>query len=193
VALQYERMSDEDLMRFIRGQEVRAFDCLVQRHHRRFYNMVYRWVLSKEDAEDVVQAAFLKLWTGKAKWKEEKNARFTTWFYRILYNQAMDCLRGSKRRFVDIEDSGLSEEAAQEEQMVLQEQQQLIRQALRELPERQRVAISMVYFEALPQKQIAGMMGISIKALESLLSRAKASLREWFETRQIQAGVMHYV
>ena len=123
-------MSDEDLLRFVQGKEVRAFDCLVQRHHRRFYQMVYRWVLSREDAEDIVQTAFLKLWTGKARYKEAKKARFTTWFYRILYNQAMDHLRGTKRQFVDIEDTALASDDDQEAALAERDQQQLVHRTL---------------------------------------------------------------
>ena len=171
-------MPDESLMDFIRGGNVHAFETLVSRHHKRFYYMVYRWVLHSEDAEDIVQDAFLKLWSGKAKWKTGKKARFVTWFYRILYNQSMDKLRVKKRTKQEIVEDlpDLSDDAETVEMQ--KEQQVILRKVISELPEKQRIAVNLFYFEDLPQKQIAAMMGLSLKALESQLTRARTTLRE---------------
>lgn len=171
-------MPDESLMDFIRGGNVQAFDTLVARHHRRFYVMTYRWVMNKQDAEDVVQDAFLKLWSGKARWKTGKKARFVTWFYRILYNQSVDLLRTRRRAISELVDDIPSGDSSAEEQVIDTQEQKQLRDALCMLPENQRIAVNLFYFEDLSQKQIASMMGVSLKALESLLSRAKAGLRE---------------
>ena len=164
MSLHYATMADEDLMRFIQAKDVKAFDTIVARHHGRFYSMVYRWVLNQEDAEDIVQLALLKLWSGKARFKAGKGAKFTTWFYRVLYNQAMDVLRAGRRQFVDVEDVVLKSTDNLEMTAIEKDRQKQIYEALNTLPESQRVAISMVYFEELPQKQIAQMLGISLKA-----------------------------
>lgn len=174
----YADMPDENLMDFIRAGNIRAYETLVSRHHSRFSSMVYRWVLHAQDAEDIVQDAFLKLWTGKARWKSSKGARFTTWFYRILYNQAMDVLRTRKRAFYELDDNIESGDASAETHLIDNQQQRELRRILAELPENQRIAVNLFYFENLPQKQIAEMMGLSVKALESQLSRARNTLKE---------------
>lgn len=174
----FSEMPDESLMDFIRGGNQTAFDALVARHHRRFYGMVYRWVMNQQDAEDIVQDAFVKLWSGKARWKGNRKARFVTWFYRILYNQAMDCLRARRRATAELVDDIPSGERSAEQDEMEQQAQRALRDALCLLPDNQRIAVNLFYFEDMPQKQIAKMMGISVKALESLLSRAKAGLRE---------------
>jgi RNA polymerase sigma-70 factor (ECF subfamily) len=174
----FSEMPDENLMDFIRGGNLAAFDALVARHQRRFYTMVYRWVMHKQDAEDIVQDAFLKLWSGKARWKSDRKARFVTWFYRILYNQAMDALRSRKRATAELVDDIPAGDLSAEDEEAAQQEQKILRDALCLLPENQRVAVNLFYFEDMSQKQIAAMMGISVKALESLLSRAKAGLRE---------------
>ena len=171
-------MPDENLLDFIRAGNIRAYEALVNRHHKRFYATTYRWVMHSEDAEDIVQDAFLKLWSGKAVFKAKKGARFTTWFYRILYNQAMDVLRKRKRSTSEIIDNLPSMDESQEEVQHFKEQQTQLRHILNELPEKQRIAVQMFYFEDMPQKDIASMMGLSLKALESQLSRAKVTLRE---------------
>lgn len=174
----FNDMPDESLMDFIRGGNLTAFDTLVARHHRRFYAMTYRWVMHQQDAEDIVQDAFMKLWSGKARWKSGRKAQFTTWFYRILYNQAMDRLRSRKRALAELADDIPSGEANAEEQEIAHQEQKALREALCMLPESQRIAVNLFYFEQMPQKHIAQTLGISLKAVESLLSRAKTSLRE---------------
>jgi len=178
VLVAYADMPDESLMDFIRAGNIRAYEVLVSRHHQRFFSMTYRWVLHAQDAEDIVQDAFMKLWSGKAKWKSGKGARFTTWFYRILYNQAMDSLRERKRAFYELNENVESGDISAETGLIDLQQQRELRRILAELPENQRIAVNLFYFENLPQKQIAQTMGIGLKALESLLSRARTTLKE---------------
>lgn len=176
--LSFATMPDESLMSFIRAGNVRAFETLVNRHHAKFYRMTYRWVLNASDAEDIVQDAFEKLWSGKAKWQPHKKARFTTWFYRILHNQAVDVLRSRSRSHVELIEDIPSDEQSAEISVMEQQVQKRLRELLLELPDAQRIAVMLFYYEELPQKQMASIMGISVKALESLLSRAKATLKE---------------
>jgi RNA polymerase sigma-70 factor (ECF subfamily) len=176
--MSFSDMPDENLMDFVQAGNERAFETLVKRHHDRFYRQIYRWVLHAQDAEDIVQASFLKLWSGKARWKINQGARFTTWFYRILYNHSIDVLRSRRRTMEELKED-LPDGSQSSEQALIDKRQQIaLRAALMELPERQRIAINLFYFEDMPQKNIATLMGISVKALESLLSRAKTHMRE---------------
>jgi len=172
-------------MDFIRGGNVRAFETLVERHHKRFYNQVYRWVMNKSDAEEIVQDAFLKLWSGKARWKSDKKARFTTWFYRILYNQAIDVMRTRKHTTAELSAETADGTDSAEKQLIESQEQKVLHRAIMELPENQRIAVNLFYFDDLSQKQIASLMGVSLKALESLLSRAKVQLRQRLSDGQV--------
>lgn len=174
----YESLPDENLLGFIAAGDEKAFTALVTRHHLRFYQMVYRWVLHAQEAEDIVQQGFLKIWSGKASFKQNKGARFTTWFYRILYNQAMDHLRARKQQFVELNEAIAAAADDQEADLVSKQQQAWLHDALADLPENQRIAVQLFYFEELKQKDIAKIMGLNVKALESQLSRAKQTLRE---------------
>lgn len=175
---EFSSMPDESLMDFIRGGNVRAFETLVTRHHARFYRMVYRWVLHRQDAEDLVQDAFLKVWSGKARWKSGKNAQFLTWFYRILYHQSVDVLRRRKRSMVELSEDLASNDLSAEEALADRQLQLKLRSVLNQLSDSQRMAVQLFYFEQLPQKHIAKVMGLTVKALESQLHRAKSALKE---------------
>jgi RNA polymerase sigma-70 factor, ECF subfamily len=171
--------TDETLAALAAGGDAVAFSLLAQRHSRRFFKVAYGVVLSREDAEDVVQEAFLKLWNGKARWQEGRNSRFTTWFYRVVYNQALDHLRRKPPfHLVTDEDSHASADMPADEALAEKQASQRVEAALKALPERQRTALVLVYKEELAQGECAAIMGISVKALESLLSRGKAGLKE---------------
>ncbi len=167
-----------------------ALRALIERHSRQFYAVAYRVVLNQEHAEDVVQEAFVKLWTGKARWEEGKGAKFTTWFHRIVHNAAIDITRRKEHKVVplkpefDIKDERIDQEWAMQKGQEAEE----VRQALESLPERQRMALTYVYYGEMKQAEIAEMMGVSLKALESLLVRGKTALRSYIED---QTAVTH--
>lgn len=171
--------TDEALAEAAAMGRIDAFDALVQRHHARFYRLAYRILFSREDAEELVQEAFLKLWTGKARFKDAYKTRFTTWFTRIVVNQARDELRKrSKREHAPIDEANLSVEAIQRLRLEKQEDAEDLSAALKALPDRQRLAVVLFYYGEMPQKEAAESMGVSSKAFESLLSRAKVTLKQ---------------
>jgi len=71
---------DNELLSLIQNGSSQAFSTLVERHTQRFYRLAYRYLQSREAAEDVVQDAFIKLWENPALWQPEKNSKFTTCF-----------------------------------------------------------------------------------------------------------------
>lgn len=174
-----DSLPDEELMLRIGEGDASAFSALVHRHTSRFYAAAFRVVLHREDAEDVVQDAFAKLWNGKAAWKADKGAKFTTWFYRIVVNQAVDHLGRRKRHGgAVLEDVHASSDPNAEAMAWSREQGNAVNAALAALPERQRIAVMLFITEGLSQKEAAEAMGITPKAVESLVGRAKEALRE---------------
>ncbi|MFA5592668.1 MAG: RNA polymerase sigma factor [Micavibrio sp.] len=173
--------TDESLMRLIQQGSHQAFAFLVRRHTDRFYASAFRMCGNQSEAEDMVQDAFLKIWNRPDLWKDDRGAKFTTWFYRILLNQNTDRLR--KHRNVTDDNSMLPSIAdsnpTPEKQAVLNEEQRLLEEALAALPERQRTALTLCFYEGLSNADAAGVMGVKVKALESLLMRAKAGLRDF--------------
>ncbi len=169
--------SDEALLSEIASGSASAFNTLVLRHTKLFYRAAYRITLNREDAEDVVQDAFLKLVDGRAVWKENQGAQFTTWFYRIVCNLALSKTRRLKF-FSELSDEVPDADALPDELLALRQRKEMAARVLAKLPARQRTALMLHYYSELPQKDAAAAMGLKIKAYESLLSRAKVQLKK---------------
>jgi len=167
---------DEVLLAAIARRDRRAFAALVQRHAGWAARFAERMTGNPQSAEDVVQNAFLRLWNGAARW--EGRARFTTWFYRVLHNLAIDELRRRRGGHEEL-DAALEDPAATPaERLECDRRAARVREALAALPERQRAALVLSHFEERSQAEAAEILGISEGALESLLSRGRAALRE---------------
>ncbi len=176
--LGWEQRDDAELLCGIQNGSHPAFSALVHRHARRFYSVAYRFTARREDAEDVVQDVFLKLWERPEMWQPEKQAKFTTWFYRVVVNQCLD--RHKRKSPLPLaDDARIADEGQGAEDMLIRsEEQDMLEYAIAALPERQRVALNLCFYEALSNQEAANVMGINLKALQSLLMRAKAALKE---------------
>ena len=123
-----------------------------------------------------MQNAFLRLWNGAQDW--QGRARFTTWFYRVVHNLAIDELRRRRRGHEALDDTLRDPAPTPVERLESERRSARVQAALAALPQRQRTALVLSHYEGLPQAEAAAIMGISEGALESLLSRGRAALRE---------------
>ena len=175
----HDSLSDESLLERLQNQDHEAFSTLVSRHTRMFYAAAYRICPNQDDAEDVVQDAFLKLWNNPSLWDASKGAKFTTWFYRVVTNQALDLLRKKKKtQGIDVSERITSDDTMQDDALVMSEEQRLLEEAIQELPERQMMALNLCFYEGLSNKEAADILDVSVKALESLLIRAKSGVKD---------------
>ncbi|MEM9399609.1 MAG: sigma-70 family RNA polymerase sigma factor [Verrucomicrobiota bacterium] len=170
--------SDEDLMEQICQQRHEAFTVLVRRHTDKYYSLAYRVLGDRGDAEDVVQEAFLRIWRKSGMWNRRKMTKFTTWFYRITLNLALDYKKKRKPILVDNLLEIPTENPDRIEILKNLEQQRQLEKAIRLLPERQQTALNLCFYEELSNKEAAMIMGISLKALQSLLMRGKSALKK---------------
>lgn len=171
-------LSDEALAGQVQEGDSQAFAVLVQRHATRYFRLAYRILRDQNEAEDMVQTAFLKFWDNPKKWNPNKQTRFTTWFYRVLVNQCLDHTKKKRPHLVGSEvclDEKMQTSGIDFE---LQEKQESLRQWMGELPERQRLALNLCFYEGLTNEEAAQVMGVKLKALQSLLMRAKSTLKQ---------------
>ncbi len=172
-----QEMSDEKLVGLVAVGHRPAFGELVRRHAARFYAVAARSLANRADAEDVVQEAFLKLWEQPTLWKADRQAKFTTWFYRVVVNGCTDRNRKKTPDLLEpeyeVEDAAETAEAA----LIREEGDSLLGREIAALPERQKLALDLCFYEGLSHKDAAEAMGVNLAALRSLLMRAKETLR----------------
>ena len=170
---------DEELLSLIQDGSQQAFSVLVQRHTERFYRLAYRYLQNKEAAEDVVQDAFVKLWEDPGRWQAERNNKFTTWFYRVVVNSCLDWQK--RKRPIQLGDRELSivdDRETPDIAMLQAEKHKVLEKEIAALPERQRIALNLCFDEGLSNQEAAEVMGLKLKALQSLVMRAKTTLKE---------------
>ncbi len=177
MGIETKEFTDEELMGRLRDGDRDAFSTLVTRHTKKYYSLAYRMLSSREEAEDVVQEAFITLWSSPASWDVGRQTKFTTWFYRVVWNSCID--RKRKLRPLPMEDGfdPPDESRGAEEALEMKRRKENIDACIGELPESQQTALALCFYEGVSNREAAEIMGVSVKALESLLMRAKASLR----------------
>lgn len=173
-----EKSGDPDLplVRRIAEGDAAAFSMLVDRHLDRVVRLAERLMASRADAEDVAQEVFVRVWRHAHNWKAG-HARYSTWLHRVAVNLCQDRLR--KRREVDLDAVAEmpTEEPGAEQIMNRKTVARRVAEALSELPERQRIAITLCHFEGMGNKEAAEVMEVSVEALESLLARGRRTLK----------------
>jgi len=184
------RDPDIRLMLRVRNDDAEAFAELVDRYQQRLVGIMHHLLGNAEEAEDVAQEVFLRVYRSRHKYRPK--AKFSTWLFTIANNLALNVLRGRKRKPtvpLPAQESGPlgprpAEQIVPDRELTpahglrQRELQAVIRQALEELNERQRMAVVLNKFEEMNYAEIAAIMGLTTKAVKSLLSRARGKLRE---------------
>src|SRR5687767_15052830 len=173
-----EEKPDDELLALIRDGNQPAFAALVERHNERFYRLAVRYLQNREAAEDVVQDAFVKLWENPNLWQAGRNTKFTTWFYRIVVNLCLDVRKKKKPQALEDDTLVIDEREAVDESMMRAQQQQMLEREIAALPERQRTALNLCFNEDLSNQEAAEVMGLKLKAFQSLIMRARTTLKE---------------
>ena len=168
-------MTDEaELMAAVSAGDAQAFEVLVRRHLPAIEVYALRFVGDRSSAQDITQEVMLKLWQRAGDYDATK-ARVTTWLHRLAHNVAIDQLRRSAK-YVD--DTNLPEVEAEPD---LIDESGALQTALAQLPLNQRNALVLTYYQDLSNKEVAEIMDLGVRALESLLVRARATLKKQVE------------
>lgn len=171
--------SDRELVRAAKGGETAAFEELVRRHSPALFSFIYRLVGSPTDAEELTQETWVRAWRALAGFKEKSG--FKTWVFRIGMNLALN-LRARARHTEELNESLPALENVQPEEVFRKKRRaELVQEALARLPGDQRVAVVLWAYQGMSYQEIAATMGRSVRAVDSLLFRAKAGLREFLE------------
>jgi len=170
--------SDSALMQRVAAGDHGAYATLVDRHLRHAVNMAWRVLFDRADAEEVAQEAFLRVWQHAHRWQPDGSASFRTWLNRVVVNLCIDRKRRPGMAALDDQPEPVDPQATPFEARLANETGERVAEALARLPERQRAAIVLCYWEGESNIAAAEALGVTVGALESLLIRAKRSLRD---------------
>lgn len=161
-----------------------AFGILVHRHIDSLYNYALRLCHIPANAEDLVQDTWLACWQHAGRFRPQK-AKVTTWLHSILYNKFVDTTRKRRPMAVDplgdVLDDALSETGSEGEPYVSGENEQKLLALISTLPLNQRSALVLTHLQGFSNQEVAKIMGLGLRAVESLLARARRTLKSNYE------------
>ena len=183
--------SDVQLMLDVKAGDEQSFELLLHRYRTPLVNFLYRMVRSREQAEDLAQEVFIRVY--RARDDYVPSAKFTTWLFRIATNLALNSLRDRRHEKLDISmDAPVVADAEDgdekpfqvadkhptiEQELVEEARKKMIRHAIEKLPEKQRAAVLLHKYQELDYAEIAKILSCSESALKSLMFRAYETLR----------------
>lgn len=179
-----EENNDAELLERFRNADTRnlAFHHLVTKYQKRVYWQVRRIVIDHDDANDVVQNVFIKVWKNLENFKE--SSRLYTWLYRIAVNESLTFLKQKRANmFVPFEkvERGLSRKLRDDNYFKGEEIEKLLQEAILTLPEKQRIVFNLKYFEDIKYDDMSEILGTSVGALKASFHHAVKKIEEFLK------------
>ena len=178
-------MQDGEIIRLFReGNRERAFTEIVKAYSERLFWYVRRYVSSHEDADDLVQDIFIKIWAALPSFRGE--SQLFTWLYRIAYNESITYIK-QKHQALSIDDEDVTIEAqfVADEYFDGDETQKLLTEAISTLPAKQKMVFCMKYFEEKKYEEISDIVGTSIGALKASYHIAVEKITKYIKTKEV--------
>ncbi|GIP25610.1 RNA polymerase sigma factor RpoE [Paenibacillus sp. J23TS9] len=176
-------MTDSQMIREIKEGNIELFSELMRRYQRKILAFVYHMLKSSHMelmAEDLCSETFYKAFRSLHSFREV-DASFSTWLYTIARNTVLSELRKQRGAHIPLEESGITPvapaEIAPEQAILRNEKVELVREAINNLPEKQRSALILREYDQLDYQEIADILGQSVSSVKSLLFRARSSVK----------------
>ncbi len=180
-AIQTALQKDEEILR-LSQEDPNAFGMLVERYQDAFLRAALRVVKQKEEAEDIVQEAFTKIYMNAGKFQKQEGASFKSWAYKIVLNTAFTHYRKAQKHRdngVEFEDPVVLEQVlATSSNQEVPVSKQIVREVLKELPDDLREILSKHYLEDLAYTEIAKREKKTVSAIKMKLFRARAAFKK---------------
>jgi RNA polymerase sigma-70 factor (ECF subfamily) len=160
---------DQELIEQFRNGQEKGFNELVARYHEKVYRVAWRFVNNHDDADDIAQEVFVKMYAALKDFRGESGVY--TWLYRITVNLSLNSLRKKKvRDFLRIDeffDIGSDENEQPDALLERSEQQELLERAVHALPEKQKMVFVLRYYEELPYEEISQILKTTVGGLKA--------------------------
>jgi RNA polymerase sigma-70 factor, ECF subfamily len=183
---QYLLYADEDLMPLIEVGDAEAFAALYDRHGRMAYTLAYRMMGEKQEAEDVVQEAFIKVWRSAGGYRVGRGS-VRTWILSIVHNRGIDQIRSHARRgrMQDkVEASAPTSEPSEAfAETWRNSQRDRVREALNTLPQEQLKILELAYFSGYTHVEIAERLDLPLGTVKGRMRLGLQKIRGFFQAR----------
>ena len=175
-------ISDSDILNKFRAKDTsnEAFNQLVLKYQERLYWHIRRMVIDHDDADDVLQNVFIKVWKSLDRFREE--AKLYTWLYQIATNECLTFLKKKKTRYFlplnDVE-AELEQSISNDNYYTGDEIQEKLQKALLKLPEKQRLVFNMKYYEEMKYEEMSEILKTSVGALKASYHHAVKKIENY--------------
>ncbi len=175
---------DAELLRQFRQPDTKeaAFTAIIKKYQERLYWHIRRMVVEHEDANDVLQNVFIRVWNGLENFKEE--AQLYTWLYRIATNECLTFLEAQKKRTAislsDVE-SGLSNKIKADKYFDANKIEWKLQLAMQQLPDKQRIVFNLRYYDEMPYEEMSRVLETSEGALKASYHHAVKKIEDYLK------------
>ena len=176
--------SDAELLIQFRNPQTKeaAFTTIIKKYQERLYWHTRRMVVDHDDANDVLQNVFIRVWNGLENFRED--SQLYTWLYRVATNESLTFLEGQKKRtavsFSDVE-SGLSNKVKADSHFDANKLEWKLQLAIQQLPDKQRVVFSLRYYDEMPYEEMSRVLDTSEGALKASYHHAVKKIEDFIK------------
>ena len=179
-------IQDTELLLQFRDPETkeRAFTAIIKKYQEKLYWHIRRMVVEHEDANDVLQNVFIRVWNGLENFRED--SQLYTWLYRIATNECLSYLEQQKRKSAlsfDEMESGLSNKIVADKYFDPNKLEWKLQLAIQQLPEKQRVVFTLRYYDEMPYEEMSRVLDTSEGALKASYHHAVKKIEDYILNR----------
>lgn len=173
---------DKELLALFRDPSTRerSYTSIVRKYQEKLYWHIRRMVVDHDDANDVLQNVFIKVWKGLESFRED--AKLYTWLYRIASNESLSFIEQQKKRqavsFEDVQ-AGLSDRLKADKDFDANKMEWKLQMAIQQLPEKQRLVFSLRYYDEMPYEDMSRILETSEGALKASYHHAVKKIEEF--------------
>lgn len=177
-----EHLDDKDLLRQFKNEATRdaAFTRIIKKYQEKLYWHIRRLVVEHEDANDVLQNLFIKVWKNLDNFRED--SQLYTWLYRIATNESLTYLDQQKKRSsvsLSDEESHLTNKIEADKHFDANKLEWKLQLAIQKLPEKQRAVFNLRYFDEMPYEEMSRVLETSEGALKASYHHAVKKIEEF--------------
>lgn len=180
-----KEFNEKEITENLRDESLRAaaFSAIVNRYSQQIYWHIRRMVLSHDDANDLVQNTFIKAWTSIDNFRGD--SKISTWLYRIAINETLNFLGKNKNNTVSINspEGAIAEQLESDTHFNGERADALLQEAIHRLPEKQRLAFNMKYYEEMKYEEMSEILGTSVGALKASYHIAVKKIEDYINSQ----------